>query len=83
MTIPNSEQVNAMIIEALAKKLVEDESLFDAALENDLQPLADILTEHAFMRLCLAIDCCPWHRSDLDCCADEGFDCLEKLANLV
>lgn len=71
------------IITALAKRLLDDDDLFDAALDNNLDDLANLLTEHAFIRLCLAIDFCPEHRCDLDTCADDDRDCLKRYSEIA
>lgn len=63
------------IINALADQILDDDSALSL---DDIDELADLLTERAFRRLCAAIDCCPFHHCDIDTCLDDDLDCADR-----
>ena len=64
------------IIEELASTILDDDSALSL---DDIDDLADLLTARAFMRLCIALDLCPYHRCDIDTCNDDDRDCAANL----
>jgi len=73
---PTAEELTEQIIANLAQMVLDDETGF--ALDH-LDELGDILTHRAFVRLCLAIDFCPTHQTDLDSCLDDDRRCTTEL----
>ena len=73
-------RANGMIIDALAAAIIDDES---GLLLDELDAFADCLTANAFIRLCAAIDCCPFHRCDIDTCNDDDRDCAARIDTLL
>lgn len=70
---------NARIIDSLAAMILDDDS---ALTLDDIDALADLLTATALMRLCIALDLCPYHHCDLDACDDDSRDCSDRIAAL-
>ena len=68
------------IITALADRIVADD---DALTIDDLDALADLLTASALHRLCIAIDCCPFHHCDIEICNDDELDCSARIAAMT
>jgi hypothetical protein len=68
------------IIDSLAEAIIADDDSKAYPLDlTDLPALRDLLTDRAYLRLCIAIDCCPYHDCDLETCDDDSLTCRERL----
>ena len=68
------------IIDSLAAAILDDDNQLATSLDlDDLPALRDLLTARAYLRLCTALDCCPYHDCDLETCDDDSLTCRERL----